>query len=156
MGMSCQPNAQSPTWRVRVFFFVQNLTHYLSSYATNGITLEITGSHGPHHNSKVETQSGDTKPTWRILHILLKTTIVRYEISVALKKKKLMTVMYILPYVFYFCKDSVMMTLLKLYYKLEHIQLMFLWRPPIMTQINTELRPYKTVYNRRKHKLQEC
>jgi len=82
MGMSCQPNAQSPTWRVRVSFFVQNLTHYLYGYATNGITLEITGSHRPHHSSKVETPSGDAKPTWRILHILLKTTIVRYEISI--------------------------------------------------------------------------
>jgi hypothetical protein len=67
-------------------FFVQNLTHYLSGYATNSTTLEITGSHRSYHNSKVETPSGDTKPTWRILHILLKTTIMRYEISIPLKK----------------------------------------------------------------------
>jgi hypothetical protein len=93
MGISCQPNAQSPIWRVTVSFFVQNLTQYLSGLATNGITLEITGSQRPHHNSKVETPAGDTKPTWRILHILLKTTIVRYEISIPLKRKKLKTVM---------------------------------------------------------------
>jgi hypothetical protein len=60
--------------------------YYLSGYATNSITLEITGSHRPHRNTKVETPSGETKPTWRILHILLKTTIVRNEISIPFKK----------------------------------------------------------------------
>jgi len=73
---------------VRKSFFVQNLTHYLSGYATNGITLKITGSYRPHHNSKVKTPSGNTKPTWKILHILLKTTIVRYEISIPFEKNQ--------------------------------------------------------------------
>jgi hypothetical protein len=92
MVLAYQPNAQPPTWMARVSFFVWNVTHDLpglgdrtSSYATSGITLEITGSCKPQHH-KMEPPSGGTKYTWRILHILLETMIVKYDIPIPLKK----------------------------------------------------------------------
>jgi hypothetical protein len=58
-------NAQPPTWRTRVSFFVWNLTLDLSgmedpasSYITTGIALEIMGSHKPSCNDKAETSLG--------------------------------------------------------------------------------------------------
>jgi hypothetical protein len=63
-GKGCQPNSQSPTWKIRMSL-VWNLTLDLSGlrdpasrYTTTGIALEITGSHKPHFHGKMEIPLG--------------------------------------------------------------------------------------------------
>jgi hypothetical protein len=58
-GFRCQPNAQPPIWRTKVFLLVWNLTLDLSglgdpasSYATAGIALQIIGARKPHRRGE--------------------------------------------------------------------------------------------------------
>jgi hypothetical protein len=55
---SCQPHAQTPTWRTSVSLFGCLLPLDLSGlgtsiYATAGIALKVSGALKPHHHDKV-------------------------------------------------------------------------------------------------------